>query len=585
MERARPGRSRARIGVATAVALLALVATAVLVARERGPDDADEAPPIAAPTTPTAPGLAAPRAGTPPAPRRDADVPAPPSPVAWDEAPRAVRVVVLEPDGSPGRDRMLFADVGWAHADDAPTAEGWDFDVTPRRTDALGHARFQPAPSRGMRVRVAGHDDVVGGPVAVAPGREVVLRLRPRPWVTVTVTDADGAPVADAHVGTAFPWDQPPDADLAREVGVDPEDLGTFGALFDDDAWTWRPTSYGARSTDAAGRARVSPTLHGRACRLTVAPPKARGDLVATVLPRWTPRDETVVLYARRRVAGRVADAASAPVTEGAVRVEDRLGQARVARVEYDATYALEDVPDGPVTLQWLGGGDAAGAVGPPRGARAGDEDALVTADLGASLAVRVEGWPRRAAGEVLATREGGGPPERARADLDVEGRARLVGLRRDATYTLFVGPTPEQVVDPGPWRCARREGVRPGAEQVVLSLADGASIEGRVDAAGPAPQAGLSSGWAWVDEGGVVARAALSSDGRFALRGLPPGTYTVRAVRIDFPGWTPFPPDGFDVGETSARTGASDATVVLRHERRWEVAPALPRASSSGVR
>jgi hypothetical protein len=505
----------------------------------------------------------------------------PKGPVSIAPGPQALVGTVVDVNGRPAAGKVVSADIGWLRAEDIPLDVPLNIDWWPHRTDARGHFRFEPMPSTGARLNVVGDPDWVGEPVAARPGAPVTIKLRPRPWVTITVMDATQRPIAGAIVVTWVSLVEP-DADAARALDVSPSDLARVQHVFADGPIVGR-SSFSQGVTDAAGHVRIAPILREHPCLLRVGATRttprgavAEGELFPRDIDPWTPKDETIVLRRARSLTGVVRDLRGEIVTEGTVDWEGVEGSSGTTRVEYDGTFEIDRAPDGPVTLEFKMGGTPLPPNAGRRTAAAGDTDVRLAVDFGSDLDVRVEGWPRSPGGIVHVTREiaeGAGPTERASASIDPDGRARIRGLRADVAYTAWIAPTIEDLQGEGTWRHARREHVRVTDSPITLTLADGTAIEGHIPPS--TVREGLwASGSAIVDERGVVLRAPIDAQGRFVLRGLPAGSWTVRIFATTSP-WYEGPDAVVFEGTSVEKTGTTDAVITVG--RAPEGTPLLP--------
>jgi len=148
----------------------------------------------------------------------------------------------------------------------------------------------------------------------------------------------------------------------------------------------------------------------------------------------------------------------------------------------------------------------------------AGSEDVVLTIDPGPSLLVRVDGFPSTGFSWAQATLHSVEPRTVTRSmNLSPDGSARFLGLRGDATYTLFVGPVEG--------RSALRRGVRAGGE-VRVSLTPGKSITGRLRLPEGTEHSNINARF----EQFAHVQGTIDRDGRYEIVGLTDGTWTVFA-------------------------------------------------------
>ena len=292
-------------------------------------------------------------------------------------------------------------------------------------------------------------------PVDVRPGApSLELRLRAGATAVVTVLDPSGVPLAGATVGV---HDETP----GRSVRNEADPSGT---------------------TDATGRATLVGLDPAHVYLLDVSP-GGKGALPSSTEP-WVPSDTTIRLARALRITGVVRDRNGRAVPTA--RVEASIGEDVGAHdVDGAGRFVLEGLREGPVGLRAVPPGGA-GGVGADSAdwipVPAGALDAALTLDLGATLAVRVEGWsPEEAVGaapwasapEAFLEREGGLDGSAIhRAPIADDGTIRFHRLDPDRTYTLWIAPIGD--------RSLRKSGVRAGAD-VRVRLEAGKTLSFRV--------------------------------------------------------------------------------------------------------
>lgn len=470
----------ARRAAAVSLALLTIAGgvAGLLLARER-PCGALEAEPVAGEDSgraPEPPGLAVHPAATP-------------SPAEEPEAPAIERGeisgIVLRPDGSPCARAYLSARV-----DLSPRRPGVNLSAPYGIATAGDDGRFViprlPAPGTYWVEAHKGED--AASALATAGGPEVTIRLASpdTSYATVQVLDPDGRPVKGARVSAT---------EKARDL------------------------------TDSDGRARLPGIDDDVPRTLKMVPPPSREDLRATYLERWSRRQGTVRMERGYSIRGRVVDTEGRPVAKAAIRVApdpappmfseaqpadvtDASGAFVVRMRRADDTVRLYARPE------WIP--DPA-ADSPREEARSGAGDVVLVVDRGLDLVVDVP--DEDAAATAYAQREGEGESPPIHGEKVMRGSARLAGLRRDATYAVFVCSEDRSA-------CARLVGVRPSLGRVSVTLAPSLSIEGRVTSAEP-----LHDPHVAVASPGVRFDARSAPDGGFRFEGLPPGTHRLWAT------------------------------------------------------
>jgi RNA polymerase sigma-70 factor (ECF subfamily) len=164
---------------------------------------------------------------------------------------------------------------------------------------------------------------------------------------------------------------------------------------------------------------------------------------------------------------------------------------------------------------------------GAARGLHPGQRGVDIVVRTGGRIAGRVldaSGNPVPAGVDVIARAVGGrgwpsNPGDDSFAKTDADGRFTLTGID-DRPYHVEAGGDPSDFIR------GRTDGtVSAGATDVELRLERGASISGRlVDAKGEA----MRSGWVQAERSGTP--VLVDKDGRFTLRALKPGRYTLYA-------------------------------------------------------
>jgi hypothetical protein len=186
------------------------------------------------------------------------------------------------------------------------------------------------------------------------------------------------------------------------------------------------------------------------------------------------------------------------------------------------------------------------------RGVKPGTTDLVVTVRDGGRISGRVvdaSGAPVPAGVGVSANSEARPtwpptPGQHVYTTTDSEGRFTLAGLA-DTNYELFAGGNPSDFIQT---QVATR--FAPGSTGVEIRVECGATIAGRlVDAKGVALKGGVFE----VRGQDVSEVAAIDDQGRFAVRGLKPGTYRV-STRIG--------PRNVDLGDVQAPADALVLTV-----------------------
>ena len=245
-------------------------------------------------------------------------------------------------------------------------------------------------------------------------------------------------------------------------------------------------------------------------------------------------------------------DADGAPVTEGSVEARLPTGEWTRAMLQYDGTFQFGVLPAGPIPLRFRPDtfeGQWSSSDGPAlpsdKIVAAGARDVVLVANLGAELALRVEGWPREPGGTAILTPEGAEPAyvgdvvaamlHEITAEIGLDGTARLRGLDPTLRYTLWVPPWIDGLksgtADAPVRRMAYRTKVRAADSPLTVALAEGAYVHGRLLRRGEEllPKEKFYGASVQVAFHGVRLAGWVTPDGTFGLAGLPPGTWPTR--------------------------------------------------------
>lgn len=291
--------------------------------------------------------------------------------------------------------------------------------------------------------------------------------------------------------------------------------------------------------TDAGGRARLAGLDPQVRYEMEVRPPKQRAELLEYRSSAWKPEDTVVPLERARSIRGIVHDQRGRPVPRA------RLTWAHVRESVAERITALtaEAGPDGRFTLKRLYGGSyriwvRAPSREPARAAaripseasipedaeptivRSGSTSVVLTAQLPSRLRFRVRGWDRsvRRVPALLVPED----PKRERkplvGQLDESGLVVFEDLPCDVTYAFWLGVPQENAY-------VYVTGIVVDDDRRDLTLEEGTVVSGRI----LAPR-GTKSRKVHAAYPGFAVAGRLKAAGRFEIRGLPPGPWTIRA-------------------------------------------------------
>lgn len=282
----------------------------------------------------------------------------------------------------------------------------------------------------------------------------------------------------------------------------------------------------GGYRTGSDGTVRVTGLDPAATYALHVRPPDGRNDALDRRLASWSPRDETVRLDPARSVRGVVRDPAGRPIVGAWVRWKDAGGNSGGGddvTTDADGRFAIEGLGTDSVMLR-AGVGSAwdarAGATSPEVRVVPGQNEPVLTLDPGLTLTVEVGDEAKIH----LLARAGG-----AWTNADSEWgtrRATFRGLKADEAYAIWAHA-------PESGTFAWTADARGGGAPLRLDLVPGKTIE--VAVRGPAG-AHVS---VQATRDGADADAERVSPGRWQVRGIPDGTWTVSAnARVGDASW-----------------------------------------------
>jgi hypothetical protein len=453
--------------------------------------------------------------------------------------------------------------------------------------DAAG--RFRVAgivEGASVLVRVFPRDKRVAPGVARSraggPPVRIVLEPTPSP-VAITVLDSDGKAVrsAEVRVRGTFSISQdpiPPGPEWWQEMQRAQHRLQHEDAGF----------------TDAEGRCRLVPPPHGWTATVSATAPTDRDDIASVAVAPFDGGPTTVRFASGTRIEGLVQDEHGVPLPEAGVvwRLGDSPWQS--AKVQYDGTFTLSRAPPGAVTLvalgepaDWRDGSfvvpdDAERVVVGTQGAQP-----ILTVDMGESLEVRIEDWPRDGGRLAYLTRENGEAtatrPRRLRTEVSADGIARFRRLDANARYAFWACPASKDVFgDERDARCAYRTGLTARSSPATVRSVIGIPLDVRLERKDTKPR--------WVpqrisiDDRGVVLDASIGDSHyepspagseplvgwqRFEFRAVPEGAWAVTVTSYFIDGENEADPDAPDwTAEARLRKeGAPPSKVVFVHE------------------
>lgn len=465
--------------------------------------------------------------------------------------PGEIRGVLLDADGRSTHGVIEFE--RWGRPDPRENFRArWEASV---ETDRGGRFRWQPGsvpPPFWVRAR-ATESHWTEGVQATPGGEPVVIRLRDRPSVRVTVIDPAGSPVPEALVRASFrehpgPYRPPTDAEIA--------------------AAATRPPGDSQARTDVRGIAVLPHPGLDRICTLTAECERTdRDDVGRLVMESWRPSDCTVTLPASYVVEGTVRDGQGRPFQEGTVAFRrGEGGRWETTDIAYDGTFRIAPLERGSVELDARVPDVVPPSSGSGRVVAAGSRDVILTVDLGAELVVQFADFPPAAQGTKARLtaepwNEGSRP---AVAEVDKDGTCRFRGLRPGAAYTVYLSSLPELATRDIP-RIAYRPHVTAASSPVRIELIDGLEIRGSFDgeALSPRLRADVWGAEVRVHDRGVFVDGTSRLEG-FVVEGLPPGEWTLEAVyrRNE---WVDAKDElSYSTGSAVVSAGSTDARVKL---------------------
>lgn len=399
------------------------------------------------------------------------------------------------------------------------------------RSDATGRFRVTGLSQGPHQLEVAPPPDYLASPpVPVEPGAQAVeIQFVRGVTARVRVLDPDGLPVAGATV---------------RLQPTPPEN-----ATAEQQQAHWRlanrPGGSPSLTTDVGGAARFRGLNPEALYSLQVQVPPRRMDLKGATRQGWRPSDTEVRLEAGFFVSGVVRDTQGKPVSGATVMhklAEQNWGG---EGTQQDGTFRIVGLSAGTVTLKarppssnWSADDESSGAeVTVP----VGTMDIVLVVDRGLELVVRVLGLDERRGrleglNALLLRRQPDGTWQQAGWGWGQPAgeavRVAFTGLKADERYAVWIQPQGEEYG----WAADLKAGA-----EATLRMQRGASIRGRLSV-----PAGLQNLQVSANDGrGLWASGLVEADGRYEIKGLPDGRWTVSSHAQSADGGVPWHAQG----------------------------------------
>lgn len=268
---------------------------------------------------------------------------------------------------------------------------------------------------------------------------------------------------------------------------------------------------------DAAGRALLTGLDPEEEYRLVVG--VFEPGFASRIVERWRPADVDVRLDAIPFLRGRVRTPAGDPAPDALLEWRAKGGgRWERAIVHADGSFLIREVTEGGIEMKVRT--IFSPVLDPDREIRTvmpGDGDVELVADPGLPIEVVPEGWPPNASGGViLRIRRPGREPFLGTSVMLPGPRFRGEGLRADDRVDVLLRPAESDLV-------GFATGLAPGDEPRPVRLTEGKRISGRV----LLPGGGYTTSVQIVE---FPIQVKADADGRFEIRGLPEGTFTLRA-------------------------------------------------------
>jgi hypothetical protein len=363
-----------------------------------------------------------------------------------------------------------------------------------------------------------------GDETAAAGSTEVTFRVRPAPSVLVRVLGDDGRPLARARVAVTVPMPKfAPGEDFLR-LHRQWERL--------------REASSRSAITGSDGTARLRGLDPALRLQLGVTGPEGADEFQPFVHTAWVPADVEVRLSRGYAVSGVVRDGKGGAVPGARVQWKTGAGAWAHLEAQPDGSFRITGLPSGPVTLR------AQPRSAMSRGARdlpettvpAGSSDVVLVTDPGVELVVRVTNleetdWApdvRRLAIAMVA-RDGRWQQAGAVWDDASAGRFRFEGMSPSERYRIWIQPKESL------WYGLAADVVA-GEGDATIRAQRGGAIRGRITAPVGAVTVNVQLG---NDDGLMIHAHPVDIEGRYEVRGVPEGRWTVRAYgRVDGKPW-----------------------------------------------
>ena len=428
-----------------------------------------------------------------------------------------LRCLVLDPDGEPRMGSVVM--LQWVKVAGRPPG----VPVIPVVEHSL-------SPSRQEVGRATTNARGIATFEHLEPGRYAVTALAPPGLIAPVEAVEIAAEPVDVELGYLR-------AAEARVEVLDPSGQPVEGAFVSIKRGPGRGSE-----TDERGLAVLLDLDPRQDMAIKVRPPRER-DLFSKTVDPWTIRDSRITLEASLSLTVQVVDEKGQPVPRARIHVLGDPVSSRPLTTDEEGRYRFRLLrPDECLDLRASPPGGWSTATTETYMIEAERKEAKIVLLSGASLEVRVRGWPSSTPGALLLTMRSDVSVVHE-AQVDREGRATFTYLSPRDEFVLW-GVVP---VDHGE-RFVYEPHVRVQKGPLLVSIQKGEPIEVRLEV----PD-GVAL-WALDASGPGVRRRALpvpEKEGLWRTPPLPPGAWTLHAL-----GTSTSPPPRTWSAETSARAG-----------------------------
>ncbi len=370
--------------------------------------------------------------------------------------------------------------------------------------------------------------DTVGGT------KRVDFVLKAGVTAAITVLDHRGDPVKGASVSIRS-HQESEEASIRNDGMIAPHSVG------------------GMHSTGADGIVRLKALDGSSRYDVTVSNVEAKS-LLPRAVRGWTPADTTIELEQAFTISGVIRDASGSPVEGARAYYIVRTDTKQSEPTGKDGKFVIQGLRKGSgrllarVDAQWI---DVNKDYPDEIKGDAGATGVTLTVDPGLAIRIRIKDWT----GERWAHATLTAPENRLHLwkQIDEDGRVVFQGLKSDERYTLRISGLPDD-------KYVFLKDLEAGGGERVVTPKKGKTIRGRLEL----PTGLEADTFAVVIQGEFNIWGAVMPDGTFELKGVPDGTWTIRAQSS---GNRLVEGGGTYQGQARARAGDEDVVIEVKRK------------------